>query len=724
MRTLTATLEAAQRAAAQVPAVRILVRDKQARFTWIGSAGAAMAQSAMCDSGDGALVVATLYISGQLRVWRVTDPSVLDPTAPGIGWGSWPSDFALLTSAALPPPNGDIALSNNSGVLRLFYVGASDGAIYCFESTDHGKTWGSASLVRWVTGCHPGYPYKLASAGQDDLWYTIGRPGYRYIYMGVKSGGSWGGWKHVQYLMETGGEYSNCYGLSAQWDAVAGKYAVVASLDRASNGDGRIVSAHWDYSTATISDYQGIVPPGIPMAGLTPLWPCLLKTSSYLGGQWLLSYIERFSSGGVSWDTPVCMMSRDFQHWSYKIPLGFNTSYYRRINLAEMQNIVYAYQVHEAYKLDLWYSGKDAFEMTVLQGDVLRYRMMEYPGRGWVDIELDNRDGAFDNPGVAGTDAEALRPLAQVIIEHGLNTSAGPERMETRPFYLWRSSLVRESGVNLCRIHAVEGWELFRMWRPEYTILWQNKTLRWCIEELAARVGYIECQFDNSAVWNKQIDYFSVAPQEDWKKRIWVRIDGRLFTVARNTVMIPEGTSGLAVLSRLLDLVGGVARFGNGDDTDVLYCFIPAAQGESPAPDYEYADGEVLSAQYVDHFQWPTRVRVVGDGVGYEAGSVAAGLACGMDFLDVVYSRHMQSLTECQAMAAGLLDEAAARAYAGWIKARPNVALELFDVIEITDSKAGAGFEGAKRRVAGIETEYAPLQRQAGWIQTVYLEMV
>ncbi|MGB9879278.1 MAG: hypothetical protein ACPLRM_00825, partial [Anaerolineae bacterium] len=346
-------------------------------------------------------------------------------------------------------------------------------------------------------------------------------------------------------------------------------------------------------------------------------------------------YIDRFTSAAVSWDTPLCLLSRDFDHWSYKIPLGFDASYYRRLNLAEAEDMVYVYQVHEAYRLDLWYPGKESMEMTEVQGRVLRYRITEMPEDGRLDIELDNRDGRYDNPGVAGAEVEALKPLAQVVIRHGLETEAGTEYVASRPFYFWRASNVREAGVNLCRIHAVDGFELFRMWRPDYTIVWQDKTLRWCIEELAARVGYMECAFDGSPLWERRVEYFSVTAGEDWRGRTWFRADGRRFVLEGTAAVFAQGTSGLVILRRLLDLVGGLARFGNGDETDVLYCFIPSAQGASPAPDYAYGDGEVLAAQYVHHFAWPTRVRVVGDGVGYEGKSVGSGLACGMDFLQV-----------------------------------------------------------------------------------------
>lgn len=712
MRTLTDTLGAAQRLSAQVPAVRVLVRDKQARFSAVGTYATMPAQSAMCVANDGALVVASLYINGEIKVRRVTDPEDWD------SWGTWPGGFKAVVNSALPVPKGDVALSNNTGVLRLFYVGGSDGKIYARESTDDGVSWGAAYEVVAPWGRSTDYEYKLASAGHDDLWYTVCRPGYRYIYMMQKVGGSWGAPKHVQYLMETGGEYTNCYGLSAQWDAAAGEYAVVASLDRASNGDGRIVSAHWDYESGTLSDYQGIVPPGIPMAGFTPLWPSLLRMSDDLDNQWMLFYWDTYNGARCSWMSPVCLLSRDFEHWSYRIPLPLDIAYYRRVSLAESDKVVYVYQVHECYKADLWYSGKEGAEMTVVHGDVLRYRVMEYPERGWMDIELDNRDGSFD-------DAAALKPLAQVVIEHGLKTTAGTERVESRPMFYWRGSRVRESGVNLYRIHAVDGWELFRMWRPDWTIVWQDKTLRWCIEELAARVGYFRVAFDQwTGLWDQVVDYFTVAPTMDWRGRWWVKIEGTGYTVSPKTVVITDDMSGLVILRRLLDLVGGAARFGNGDDTDVLYCFLPWAQGDNPGANYTYNDGEIIAGQYADSFPLPTRFRVVGTGVVLEYGVPNAALACGMDVLRVYQISQLNSLDECSSALMGMKDDAAAMWHGGWLKARPNVGLELYDVIQITDSKAGGGLEGAKRRVNGIETEYEPLQKPVGWMQTVYVEGV
>nr|MBC7245517.1 hypothetical protein [Chloroflexota bacterium] len=715
MRTITETLAEAQRDGTQKPAVRVFVRDKWPRFSVVGGLAQGFAIGAVCQASDGSVVACGVNAAGQVRVTRVTSPSSF------AGWGAFYS-WTLLTSSALPWPKGDVALSVNSGVLRLFYVD-EEGYIKCFESTDNGVSWGSSQLVHTPWGRTSQYHYKLASGGNNDCWYTIERPGYRYIYMGVKSGGSWGGWKHVQYLMETGGEYEHCYGLAVVYDSAVSKYRVVASLDRANNNDGRIVSALWDYATAKLSGYQGIAPPGIPMAGSSPLYPCLIRTSSALGSLWLLSYVDKFSDSRLSWEQPVLLMSRDFDHWSYKVSLDFAVSVAQRLNLVESGCTIYMHDIDELYRVDLWYSGKADAEMTETAERVLRYRITEYPERGELDLELDNRDGRYDHAGVSSA-AEALKPLAQVVIAHGLTTAEGAERVECRPFYFYSGSKVRERGVNLYRIYAVDGWEVLRMWRADSTIVWVDKTLRWCIAELACRVGFWDVELDDSPEWDETLGYFAVASTEDWQGRTWFRVDDKRYAILKEAGVFPQGMTGYVILRRLLSLVGGVARFGHGDSGDVLYCFIPYKQGGDPAVDYTYEDGEVLAGQYVDSFAWPTRARVVGNGVGYEVHWPMPGVACGVDFLSVYYASHLDDADACYGVGRAILDEAAARVHGGWIKARPNVGLELFDVIEITDSKAGAGIEGIKRRVSGIVTEYEPLQCVPGWMQTVYLEGV
>jgi hypothetical protein len=728
MRTLTATLEAAQRSSAQRPRVRVLVRDKQARFTWIGSQAVAEVQSAMCVTSDGTtIVVAALDTSGKVWVRRVTDAAVLDPTGdPGLGWGHWPSAYTEVCSDALAWDHGDIAVSDNAGTLRIFYVKSDGSEILCRESSDGGVTWGAADTVKALAAGGASYDYNLASAGQDDVFWCFSRSGYRYVYYRAKSGGAWGTEKHLQYLLASGGEFGNCGGLAAVWYGPVSRFGVVAAFWGADLLDGRIVTCQFDPTAdpgSEVTQQQRIVPPGLATAGFTPLWPAIIRTPAALGQRFVLTYSDKFTTGRLSWLAPVCIRSRDFQHWSYKIPLGFTTTHEKRFPLCCLSNVVYAHHVNQAYKLDLWYAGNSAMEMAEDQAQVVRYRIYERPGRGELDVELDNRDGRYDGAGVSGEAAEAMRPLAQVIVDHGLMTAAGVERVECRPFYLWTVSRLRQPDANWARVHAVDGWQLFRLWRPDATFVFEGQTLQWCIEEIAARVGYFEVAFDGSDEWDMTVQYLAVAGEHtDWSGRQFIRAWDRWIPLNDPAVAFDQRVSGYTVLQQLLGLVGGMARWGNGDSTEILYCFIPHNQGGSPAADHTYEDGEVLAGQYFSGLAWPTRVRASGDGVAYQDHSVANGLAVGMEFMQLLYSKNWESAAQCQVAVDSALDDADARAAGGWIRTRPNVGLELLDVVVFSDSRAGGGVTGVKRRVNGLLTEYVPLRRV--WRQVVYLEGV
>lgn len=718
MRTLTASHLAAQRLSTQSPRVRLVVRDKQPRFSVIGTAGPADVQCSECAVASGSLLIAALDTSGCIRLRQVTAPTSLDPTGdPAVGWGLYPAGYTVLVAAdgALARPNGDLCLSNHSGTLRLAYVKPDGTELLERTSTDGGQTWSAPSTVRAVPGGAPGCRYHLAAGGKDDLWYTLQRSGYRYICVGYYTGGTWGSWTTVHSLMETGGEYENCYGLSVIWSASLSRYLVAASLDRASNGDGRIVTARWDPATATLSHYQGIVPPGLPAVGSTARAPCLFQASGALGSLYWLTYWECLSSGQSSWTTPTALFSCDFEHWSFKIPLAFTpAAHERRLAITQTGATVYLHALNEALRLDLWYDGKPDAELTVAQGDILRLRLRESPTSGDTHIELDNRAGRYDT-------APALRPLARVSVELGLRTAAGDERVESRPFFLWEQSRVAAEGVNLLRLHAVDGWRLFQLWRPDCTIQWQGHTLGWCIAELASRVGGLAVEFDVSSVWGQTLTYLTVAARyNDWSNLTYVRAWGRWVPLEEPTVMLGQEYSGLALLQRLLGLVGGQARWGHGDQRDVLYCFVPSEQGQAPAAVHTYQNGELLFLQHIQSFAWPTRVRVVGADRTIERQNVPAGLEAGMDFLQMVQASQWATNAQLEKTSDGALDDAAARANGGWFRTRPNAGLELFDVVALTESRAGAGLSAIRRRVTEIETRYEP--GRGVWQQEVRFE--
>jgi hypothetical protein len=421
----------------------------------------------------------------------------------------------------------------------------------------------------------------------------------------------------------------------------------------------------------------------------------------------------------------VLLLTDDLDHWSNRVPIGFDLTYEHRHAMSATSDAVFLYAAHEAAEMRHYDAADSRVLMTVDHDRLLQYRIKELPDVGELALELDNRDGSFDGAGESGEDAEALRPLSQVVIDQGLETATGTELVECRPFYVWHTERHREPGANWLRVQAFDAWHLFRLWRPQAQLVCSTQTLRWCIEELAARVGFFDVAFDNEHDWDETIASLTLGGDDsDWtgerRRRAWQR------WIRMNDdaiISFDDRTTGYTLLQTLLSLVGGAARWGNGDDADVLYCFIPENQGVDPDADHVYQDGEILEGVYRRAVVWPTRARCTGKNKANEALDNVTGGANGREFVTLVKDTTINSATWCLEVAAGAIDDGQARGRGGYIVTRPNVGLELHDIVVINDGKVGGGgISGLKRRVNGIVTEYDPLNEV--WRQRVDLEQV
>jgi hypothetical protein len=295
--------------------------------------------------------------------------------------------------------------------------------------------------------------------------------------------------------------------------------------------------------------------------------------------------------------------------------------------------------------------------------------------------------------------------------------------VESRPFFVWSVGNVRSQDQNWTRIEAVDGWRLFELWRPDAVYVFQGRTLRWCIAELAARVGHFQVEFDGATEWDMTVEYLAVMAQAgDWHHRLQIRAWDRWVPLDQATVAFDLQVNGYSMLMQSLGLVGGVAQWGHGDSREVLYCLIPKLQGESPDAVHVFGQGEIIEGEYRKGLAWPTRVRATGHGVAYEAQDQANSLAAGIEFLQLLQAENWTTAVQCQVAVESALDDADARAYGGQVTVRPNAGLELFDVVYLNDSRAGGGFHNAKRRVNSLLTEYDLLRRV--WEQRVGFEAV
>ena len=180
MRTLTATLEAAQPQPSPRPYVEAVFSDyygdvSRLRFSrhYSGSEGEYF--SAVVIAGDGSLNRARIDPTTKLLYsQRVASPG---PT----------SDFSQWSSHGAVSASGAVALAASGASVFLFYVDADTVTLKQKESTDNGATYGSASTVATAASA-VGY---LAAASADDgdrvLLWTVGA----VVWSSRHGGSSW-----------------------------------------------------------------------------------------------------------------------------------------------------------------------------------------------------------------------------------------------------------------------------------------------------------------------------------------------------------------------------------------------------------------------------------------------------------------------------------------------------------------------------------------------------
>ncbi|MBC7264102.1 MAG: hypothetical protein H5T64_07045 [Chloroflexi bacterium] len=719
MRNLTDTLRAAVRSLRRTPAVEADIRDKQVRWeTLYGDGWMSVGDlCAACVAGS-TIVRVMLETDGEIWTQVITDVNQESQWQ----WGD-PNPWVLRASNALPPPYGDVAIvRDDNGTIRVFFFeGTYTRLINEIQSTDGGYTWSAKRTVKNLGNYSGNYYFRIAAGGGEAIFYATSIEGMRYVYRCDYNGGSV--LQITNLVDEYGPEFDYCRGLAVAYHD--SKWYLVAAIRRLQ--DSRIVSTV--VSEGSWTTPQRIVPPGYASAGFDPWWPSLTYCEGATEGQvWALIYIDDFSASGMEWRMPMYIKSRDFDHWSYATPLNEDMTNLHRVCATWFNLALYANSEATVNRARFYYGGHADMNWTCPQSRILGYWCLERPGHGRLVVDLDNSDGALNDLGQPGATEEAVKLLSVVVLKQGYTTSSGRELVEMRPFFIDRiERRVGASGTRWVRpsawvrLYCVDGWELFRRWKADATFTFKGKTVKWVIEELAARVGFFSVMFDGSPEWDTIVENVAVSGHILGYWGRYVRAWGRWWPADQYSGALETPRTGLQVLNDLLSLVGGRARWGSGFYTGGLYCFIPWKQSSDPPTDYDYGtSNEILRGSYLVGVVGPTRVRAVGYGAGYQVKDIQRASELGMDTFDVVSRRQWNTVQLCWSAAEAVIRDSQAMNYSGWFEAGLNPALELFDFIGITDARAGLA--SAKRRVVGIEHVWEPgrgTYQQRVWIEGV-----
>jgi hypothetical protein len=318
-------------------------------------------------------------------------------------------------------------------------------------------------------------------------------------------------------------------------------------------------------------------------------------------------------------------------------------------------------------------------EKLDLSADVLALKEELAPATGKLSVELANDDGKYSAPGEGNI---ALLDIGcQLDFSPGYATAQGNEVSSGQNFILESHEHISAGGKASLVLHAFDGWRLIESWRARHQFRWNKQSDEMSVKEILAfilgRVGLkLEVKSASSALTSDYPD-FAINP----------------------------GNGGADVIRRLLSFVPDVLFI----EGDTAYVVNPLADDES---DYSYGSAHaIFEGSYLAKAGELNRLQVEGYDPSEEETIVVDSFA--WEEIDRLYDRtgrledrNIESVAAAEARGESYLRKVAMAAISGAILIPVNCGQQLYDVIDITDSRAGLA--AAKRRVNGLTLVYSP----------------
>jgi len=653
MRELSSTLTAAQKAGSGMPYVKLEARARIAgvvRLDWdrlyTGSEDDYF--HALTMPGDGSLVRARITLPGDARKLyrqRVSDPG---PS----------SDFSVWTYA------GQyncvvVAAASHGAEVSVFWINTSK-EIRRIKSTDNGATWGSPELVDYTpTTSINGLAAAYKPNGDLAIFFADGSN----LYVKKRIGASWQSksvWdKTTGSLSGVATAYDGDWNLLVTGQDSNGNYKLWSLV----YGDGGDVSA----GTWSVLKEFASAPSGGDFQYARPF---LDKPDVHRG-----VYVEEFS--GTDW------YSRPF--WSHSVPdTGFTESLWREpvpFNLSSGYGLAVAHYGDYCWLANpagVW-RAKLVGESLDLTADVVSIRQEATPGGGGLTAELRNDNGQYASPGT-GT-LSVLDLGCQLELGLGFVTSEGNEFSSGLAYWLEAYEHTTAGGRPSLLLHAPDAWSLIKSWSARHEFRWNKDSDEMSVRDILAfvlaRAGLkLETESQSSVITGYYPD-FAIHP----------------------------GHRGDEVISRLLSFVPDVLFLEGGK----AYVVNPQSTDASV---YSYGQVHaILEGTYRKGAWAVNRVQVEGfDPTGGEAIIVDSfewdQIARVHDRLVRVEDRNLDTVARAEDRGEACLREEGIGSAGGAVRVPTNCGQQLYDVVDITDSRAGLSSE--KRRVVASVLAYRP----------------
>ncbi|MBI2864895.1 MAG: hypothetical protein HYX94_10090 [Chloroflexi bacterium] len=652
MITLSATLLAEQKKATAVPYVELKAKENMAsvtRYRWTRyyTGAEAITRHAATVPVDNSLIRARIVANG--GNWDLSYSRVASPGS-GSTYSSWNTLISTISNTA------GLALASFGARVILVYVDAAGTGIYCLTSADNGATFGAETLVDTALASVTYLAVTYRDANTIRLFYATSA--------------------NIVYTVE--------------WTLAGGWGARAAWTNTATTITGLAARYYQDYNLALS---------GTDATGDSHLWQCIYGDGySEFAGVWgALKAIMSANTGTNVAHQHVSLTRTDAFRLihlelftgagAYTIPMAthglpgtdYDDNLWREpwpLNITCSTGVVLSAGSTSAWLTTpngVWCATPVDLDLTA---NLLSVRSVLSDQGGRLIAEVDNSTGTYLE--TASGKGEAWIGC-ELRLGQGYHTSAGNEVSTHLSYWVTGYELTAEPGKTRLILYAVSPWEILEAWRSDRQIAWAagDASIKEILQYVLARVGF-KLSLDNAS--------------------------GQLSTVMPGFTITPAftikpGESAATAVRRLMDYLTDGVRFQNA--TAVF-----TDRTASDASVYTLGTTHAIkSARYHSGHRppLPNRAQVNTNG--------AFGLSHDWTHIELQGAINRQELvlnltTETQAdtHASALLRQATIAAKADQVTIPPSCGLELNDVVDLTDSRAG--LSAAKRRVTGIAIAY------------------
>ncbi len=552
-----------------------------------------------------------------------------------------------------------VAIAASGADVSIFWINTSR-EIRRIGSPDYGSSWGAPELIDYsptaaITGlaaaCKPNGDLALFFADQATL------------YVKKCVGGSW---QPKSAWDKTTGDLS---GVSAVYDA--GWDLLVTGKDAGGNfmlwslifGDGgEVVAGNWSALSQMASAPAA--------AGFEYLRPFLDKPDVFR-----CFFIEKYS-GSLAYNRPF---------WSHAVPgTTFLDSLWREpvpFDLASDYGLAMAHHGDYCWLCNPGGVWRAASGLQTLDpsADVVAIKQELGQDSGKLVVELRNDRGQYAAPGQGSL--AALDIGAQLDFAPGYVTSAGGEVSAGQSFTVESYEHTSSGGRASLVLYAYDGWAALESWKARHQFRWNKSSADMSVKDMLsfilARAGINLVVISASALVSGYYPDFTINVNENG-----LRLIRNLLSLVPDLLFI-EGNQ-----AYLIDPSGSdPSVYGYGTDHPILEGRYGLGGLAANWAQVEGSDPATGSPIVSNTFNW-TEIEALNDRIVQ------------------IEDPNLASTGDAEARGAAILRKAEIQSGSGSIRVPVNCGQQLYDVIEITDVRAGLSAE--KRRVLGLSLSYSP----------------